>query len=125
MEDRNWRFGVAANIAEVHIGENGEIYCGTKPFTAGTKVYLAGKNWDADCEDICVIGRNRFGRTVLENISVECLKNIRTQRIFRPQVLEIIDYLEVFDGWIWWKRTSEDRKETKLFVEEWKNRQEK
>ena len=78
--------------------------------------------YDATREEINVIGRNRFGRIVLEHIPVECLENIRTQRIYKPVVLKIINYLEVMDGWVWWARTSNDRKETKKFVDEWKTR---
>ena len=122
MENQSWRFGVVANITEFHTDKDGNVYRGAKPFTAGTKVYLAGKWWDSTREEISVIGRNRFGRIVLEHIPVECLVNIRTQRIYKPVVLEIINYLEVMDGWVWWARTSNDRKETKKFVDEWKTR---
>lgn len=122
MENPNWRFGVAANIAEYHIGEDGKEYRGTKPFTAGTKVYLCGKHWDNTRDSIFVIGRNRFGRTVLEWIPVDCLENVRTKRIFSPLVLNIIDYEERCEGVEWWGRTSSDRRETKSFVENWKNK---
>ena len=122
MENIKWRFGVVANITEYHIGDDGNEYRGTKAFTSGTKVYLAGKYWNNERECISVIGRNRFGRIVLESVSTNCLENIRVQRIYKPHVLEIIDYLEVMEGWIWWARTSADRKETKKFVEDWKNR---
>lgn len=123
MENQSWRFGVVANITEFHTDKDGTVYRGTKPFTAGTKVYLAGKDWDATREDISVIGRNRFGRIVLEHIPVDCLENIRAQRIYKPVVLEIIAYLEDMEGWVWWTRTSADRKETKKFVENWGIRQ--
>lgn len=120
MQNPVWRFGVVANITEYHIGEDGKQYRGTKPFTAGTKVYLGGKTWNESLKDIRVIGRNRFGRIVLEWISVDCLENVRTQRIYKPHVLEIISYEEHIEGWDWWKRTSSDRKETEEFVKKWK-----
>ncbi len=123
MENQKWRFGVVANITEYHTGEDGVLYRGTKPFTAGTKVYLAGKDWGSDFKDIFVIGLNRFRRYALERISVDCLENVRTQRIFKPRVLEIIGYLEIIEGWSWWGRTAADRKETKKFVENWQGRQ--
>ena len=122
MENQSWRFGVVANITEFHTDKDGTVYRGTKPFTAGTKVYLAGKDWDTTREDMSVIGRNRFGKIVLEHIPVDCLENIRTQRIYKPVVLEIIAYLEAIEGWGWWARTSADRKETKKFVENWEIR---
>jgi len=122
MEIKSWRFGVVANITEYHTGEDGVVYYGTKPFTAGTKVYLAGKDWDTTNTTISVIGRNRFGRIVFEHIPVECLENIRTQQIYKPVVLKIISYLEEADGWVWWGRTAADREETKKFVEDWQIR---
>ena len=122
MGNPNWRFGVVANIAKYHIDNNGNEYRGTQAFTGGTKVYLAGKSWDNESKEISVIGRNRFGRIVLERIPINCLENIRTQQIFKPRVLEIIEHLEAMEGWIWWARTSIDRKETKEFVEAWQKR---
>ena len=119
MDNHEWRFGVVANITEYHIGKDGKKYRGTKPFTAGTKVYLGGKNWSDKLGSIGVIGRNRFGRIVLEWIEVDCLENIRTQRIYKPRVLDIISYEECIEGWEWWKQTVSDRKETEDFVKNW------
>ena len=119
MENHIWRFGVVANITEYHIGDDGKQYRGTKPFPPGTKVYLGGKNWDNTRKNIGVIGRNRFGRIVLEWISVDCLENVRTQRIYKPHILEIISHEERIEGWKWWEQTASDRKETKEFVENW------
>lgn len=117
-----WRFGVVANITRSHLDENGEIRYGTKAFTSGTKVYLSGKTWDKEDPEIGVIGRNRFGRTVVEAVPVSLLDNVRTQRIYKPQVLKIMEYLEAIDGWAWWQRTVTDRKETELFVKEWRKK---
>lgn len=117
-----WRFGVVANITRSHLDEDGEIRYGTKAFTSGTKVYLGGKNWDQENSEIGVIGRNRFGRTVMEDVPVNLLENVRTQRIYKPQVLQIMEYLEWIDGWEWWKRTVADRKDTELFVKEWRKK---
>lgn len=117
-----WRFGVVANITRSHLDENGELRYGTKAFTSGTKVYLGGKNWDKENPEIGVIGRNRFGRIVVEGVPISLLENVRTQRIYKPQVLKIMEYLEELDGWAWWKRTVADRKDTELFVKEWRNK---
>ena len=122
MGNSIWRFGVVANITEYHIGEDGKQYCGTKPFVAGTKVYLGGKNWNKTLNNIGVVGRNRFGRIVLEWVSVDCLENVRTQRIYKPLVLEVISYEERVEGWDWWKQTELDRKETEEFVKTWKTK---
>lgn len=119
MENNTWRFGVVANIAEYHIGTDKKEYKGTKPFTAGTKVYIDGKNWNKNNDTIGVIGLNRFGRIVYEWIPVDCLVNIRTQRIYKPSVLNILYFIEKYEGLICWGRTSADRKETKDFVNNW------
>lgn len=116
MEDVEWRFGVVGNIVGEHIGENGNTYYGTKAFTPKTKVYINGKYWDFDREEIGVIGRNRFGRIVSETIPIDLIENIRTQKIYKPKVLEIIHGLTVMDGWHWWEKTAEDRKDAESFV---------
>ena len=83
---------------------------------------MSGKTWDKEDPEIGVIGRNRFGRTVVEAVPVNLLENVRTQRIYRPQVLKIMEYVEELDGWEWWKRTVADRKEAELFVKEWRKK---
>ena len=65
---------------------------------------------------------NRFGRLVLEHVPIELIENFRTQKIYKPHVLEIIDYLRVMEGWEWWGRTAADRKATEKFVADMKNR---
>ena len=116
MENINWRFGVVGNIVPEHTDENGNVYYGTKAFTPGTKVYINGKYWSHDKTNIGVIGRNRFGRIVCETIPIKLIDNIRTQRIYKPHVLEIMHYLYMMDGWDWWGKTAEDRKDSELFV---------
>ena len=103
MDEAKWRFGVVGNIVSEHTDDDGNVYYGTKAFTPGTKVYIDGKFWDYQRTDISVIGRNRFGRVVLETVPISLIENIRTQRIYKPHVLEIIDYLRVMEGWEWWK----------------------
>ena len=118
MEQKKWRFGVVGNIVSEHTDEDGNVYYGTKAFTPGTKVYIDGKFWDDQRTDVSVIGRNRFGRVVLESVPINLIENIRTQIIYKPHVLEIIDYLRVMEGWKWWGRTAADRKEAENFVKE-------
>lgn len=118
-KQREWRFGVVGNIVHSHKDENGELRYGTKAFKPGTKVYLGGKYWDDTNPNIGVIGLNRFGRTVEESVPVELVENVRTQRIYNPKVIAIMDHLEVMDGWEWWKRTAADRKDTERFVSVW------
>ena len=122
MEQIEWRFGVVGNIVSEHTDENGNVYYGTKAFTPGTKVYINGKFWDYQRTEIGVIGKNRFGRVVLETVPINLIENIRTQRIYSPHVLEIIDYLRVMEGWEWWERTAADRKDAEFFVKNLNNK---
>ena len=122
MEQIEWRFGVVGNIVSEHTDENGNVYYGTKAFTPGTKVYINGKFWDYKRTEISVIGRNRFGRVVLETVPINLIENIRTQRIYTPHVLEFIDYLRVMEGWEWWERTTADRKDAEFFVKNLNNK---
>ncbi len=112
----DWRFCVSGNIVHTHIDEEGVLRYGTKAFTGGTKVYLNGKNYTQGGKKIEVIGRNRFGRTVTDFITLEYIENIRTQRVYKPVVLEIMAYLEAVEGDQWFGRTATDRKESELFV---------
>lgn len=121
MDNQDWRFGVVGNIVSEHIDKNGNVFYGTKPFTPGTKVYLDGRRCSYEKDEVYVIGKNRFRRMVLERIPVSCIENIRAQRIFDPHVIKIMNHLDMMDNWQWWGRTSADRRETKKFVEDWKN----
>ena len=117
--EMKWRFGVVGNIVSEHTDESegGRVYHGTKAFSSGTKVYIDGKRWTPERTEVSVIGRNRFGRVVLETVPLNLIENIRTQRIYKPHVLEIMEHLSIVDGWEWWNRTAADRKETEQFVQ--------
>lgn len=118
MEEKNdWRFCAVGNVKPQHTDENGKILYGTKAFRGGTKVYIDDRGWDTNGGEAAVIGLNRFGRYAVESIPINLIENIRVQRVFKPTVLEIMDYLEAMDGWPWRGRTAEDRKILKAFVE--------
>ena len=99
--DKNWRFGVVGNIVKKHIDDEGILCYGTKAFTGGTKVYIHGNIWNPGKTELSVIGRNRFGRYVYESVPVDSVENIRCQRIYKPVVLEIIDYDQAVESAIW------------------------
>ncbi len=115
--NNNWRFGVVGNIVSRRTDENGNVYYGTKAFTSNTKVYINGKHWNCEQEKISVIGKNRFGRIVVESIPINLIENFRTQKIYKPCVLKIIENLYAVDGWEWWGRTVKDKKDTENFVQ--------
>ena len=122
MEEKSkYRFCVVGNIVGKHIDDDGNEYYGTKAFTTGTKVYLEGIAWYDGIKEISVIGRNRFGRMVIDYVPIKLIENIRAQRVYKPQVLEIMHHLEVMDGWIWRGSTVQDRREADDFVRAWRN----
>ena len=122
-ETNNWRFCVVGNIIPQHINDEGKVLYGTKAFSGGTKIYIYDQTCGLNQGRISVIGQNRFGRYVFDSIPNNLIENVRAQRIFKPVVLEIMDYLEVTEGCSWRGRTSKDKKEVNAFVEMWKNQQ--
>ncbi len=123
MEVNNkWRFCAVGNITTQHTDEAGTVLYGTKAFSGGTKVYIDDRTWGLNDGKISVIGLNRFGRYTTESVPVDLVENVRTQRVFKPKVLEMMYYLETMDGWPWRGRTAEDRKAVKAFVEKWNSR---
>lgn len=118
-DNERWVFGVAGNVVQSHTDKDGNVFYGTKSFTPGTKVYLDGKYWDESCEEITVVGLNRFGRFVLDSVSVDMLENVRTTRIYHSRVLNILDHDEWMEGHAWWGDTVADRKGTQNFVKKW------
>lgn len=78
---------------------------------------------DLNQSEVVVIGLNRFKRYAVEIVPTKYIENIGVRRIYKPTVLEIMDYLEKLEGWPWRGRTAEDKKAVKAFVESWKNRQ--
>lgn len=116
----NWRFCAVGNIVHEHLGEDGNLYCGTKVFSGGTKVYIDGKNWaNYERSEIAVIGLNRFKRYQIASVKPELIENVRFQVVFKPVVLRILDYEESTEGWCWWGRTANDKREAKEFVRKW------
>lgn len=121
METNDWRFCAVGNIKAQHTDENGKILYGTKAFSGGTKVYIADWTLRPDEKDISVLGLNRFGKYTTERIPVGLIENVRAQRIYKPKVHYIMDHLEIMDGWLWRRKTSEDRKAVEAFVKMWHN----
>jgi hypothetical protein len=121
-EQKAWRFCVVGNIKSQHTDENGKILYGTKAFSGGTKVYIDDRTWNVNAGEVSVIGLNRFGHYAVEGTETDLIENIRVQRVFKPTVLEIMDYLEMMDGWPWRGRTAADKRTLDAFVEAWKNR---
>ena len=50
---------------------------------------------------------------------MELIENIRLQKVYKPSVLEIMDYLENMDGFIWRGSSVDDRRSLETFIKEW------
>ena len=118
-ENNNWRFCAVGNIKAQHTDATDKVLYGTKAFSGGTKVYIDDKTWGLNDGQISVIGLNRFGRYAIESVPVDLIENVRSQRVYKPTVIKIMDYLEIMDGWQWRGRTVADRKAVTAFVKMW------
>ena len=116
-ENNNWRFCIVGNIKKQHTKEDGQQLYGTIAFTGGTKVYINDRSWELNSDEITVIGLNRFKRYAFENVPVDLIENVRVQKIFKPTVLKIMDYLEIVEGIKWRERSSEEKRELSLLIE--------
>ena len=63
-----------------------------------------------------MIGINRFHKMVYESIPIDRIENIRETRIYDPQVLAIMEHLQVLGGFSFWGRTAEDKKSAREFA---------
>ena len=124
FDNSNWRFCVVGNIVKEHTDENGNVFYGTKAFAGGTKVYIDDRTYLLNKGFVNVIGLNRFKRYAVEQVSVTLIENVRAQRVYKPTALKIMDYLEACDGWVWRKRTTDDKRAVKAFVEKWESNNE-
>lgn len=111
-----WRIGVVGNIVQNYTDETGTVRNGTESFSGGTTVYLGGKGWDNSEDTIGVIGKNQFGRFVVDCVPIVLIENIRVKRIHHSEVLILIEHLECLDQWPWWDQSGRDYRETRSFV---------
>ena len=118
-----WRFCVVGNIKKQHIDIENNILYGTPKFVGGTKVYIDDKTFNLNTGSVGVIGLNRYGRYTVERVPIDLIENIRVQRVYKPKVLKIMNYLETSDGWSWSGRTTGEIKLLHTFVSAWKNQQ--
>ena len=116
---REWKYCVVGNIVHERIDESGVLRYGTAQFTGGTRVYLCGRCWRKDREDITVIGLNRRKQYQATEVPVSAVENVRCSRVYKPKVLEIMNNFEFWRSW--WSNAPDDKRETEAFVEMWRN----
>ena len=118
---QEWRYGVAGNITETHLDDQGILRYGSKAFSGGAKVYLCGKNWTKEQSVIGVIGLNRHKRVVFEDVPTELIENVRCTRVYKPSALRLMNDWEFADSW--WDDSAVAKEDTKRFVELWNEKQ--
>lgn len=118
--DYKWRYCVVGNIVLDRTDEEGNIRHGCKEFKAGTKVYLYGKYWPEEFNYIPVIGLDRHRKYRVVKISKEYIENVRAGRVFKPNILEIMNNFEFTDAW--WDSSEEDKLDTKNFAKRWNDK---
>ena len=112
-----WRYCVVGNIVKTHIDENGTLRYGTVAYSGGTKVYLCGRLWERGREKISVLGKNRFNRYEITEVSPKLIENVRCKRVFRPHILWFMNNWECTD--LWWNNAPEEKTKTEEFVRQW------
>lgn len=110
-----WRYCVAANIINEHIDDEGIARNGSIVFSPGRKVYLSKRLWRSPNE-VTVMSLNRFkSKYVLERVPLTHIENVRSQKVFKPRVTELMcDDIEHPD--MWWDNTDGDRLDAQMFV---------
>lgn len=77
-------------------GEAGEVRSGTKHFTGGAKVTYVGAHWGMGAEEVMVIGQHRGSKKLITlTMPRRHLHNWRIQLVYSPQVLRLLEHLEV------------------------------
>ena len=95
----NWTYCVVGNIKNTHFDDNGTLRYGTSAFTGGTKVYLSGRLWDRDRDNINALGLSRGKELQVIWTDVSHIENVRCQKVFNPAILEIMNTHEFRAGW--------------------------
>ena len=116
-EKQNWTYCVVGNITKTHFDEDGTLRYGTAAFTGGTKVYLSGRLWDSERGYIDTLGRNRHGRLQLVWTDISCIENVRCQKVFQPEILELMNLHEYRSGW--WGKSRQEKADAEAFVKWW------
>ena len=119
-ETKEWKYCVVGNIVRTHLDDSGVLRYGTLTYSGGTRIYLEGKYWSPEDSKITVVGQCRGKRFLVDRVPVELIENVRCSRVYKPRVLEIMNYWEFED--LWWHNTTEDKRETEAFVSDWNSR---
>lgn len=119
VEHADWRYCVVGNIVKSHYDAEGNLRHGTSAFVGGTKVYLAGMNWDFILKEITVAGLTRGKRQQVHEVPVDCIENVRCQKVYKPSIIRIMSDPEF--SLCWWGNTKEDKRSAEEFVMRWKS----
>lgn len=113
--DMPWQWCLAGNIVESHeYGEEHEVRVGTKQFGPGAKVYIAPAQWGDGYENVCVIGKPRRKRSLIEVVmKMDLIENFRLKKVFQPAVLRRMEK----SPHSWWGCADESRERILELIE--------
>ena len=114
---QNWTYCAVGNIKKTHFDEDGTLRYGTAAFTGGSKVYLSGRCWDRSQSHIFALGKNRRNEWQVVWTDVQQIENVRFQKVFKSNVLKIMDYFEFRAGW--WGKSKQEKADVEAFVKWW------
>ncbi len=118
MEEKHtWNYCVLGNIVRTSLDDTGILRNGTPAYPGGAKVYLCGKYWGPERNEITVLGLTRGKRFQVHEVPTALIENVRCAKAYKPRVLEIMSNWEFTD--CWWGCTKEDKASTEAFVEMW------
>ena len=116
-EKQNWTYCVVGNIKKTHLDEDGTLRYGTLAFTGGTRVYLAGREWDRTRSHIDALGLNRRHKLQVVWTDITLIENVRCQKVFNPAMLEIMSDCEHRS--FWWGKSKREKADAEDFVKWW------
>lgn len=116
-EKQNWTYCVVGNIKKTHYDKGGTLRYGTAAFSGGTKVYLSGRLWNKTSISIAVLGITRTKKLKVVDTDVSLIENLRCQKVFKPSILEFMDYFEFRAGW--WGKSKKEKANAEEFVKWW------
>ena len=122
MYSSRFKWCVVGNIVKTHVDAEGTMRYGTTAYAGGAKVFLCGKSWWVDDQEIRVIGLTRGKKFQVHDVPVSLIENVRAGRTYTPEILEIMDNFEFWEEW--WDDSWGDHKATEAFVSVWNRKDE-
>jgi hypothetical protein len=95
---KRYSYGIVANIiGKHHLGNDPEVYYGTKHFSSNTKVLLLPEYGGMGHESIPVYGKARYAsRKIKITLTDYYLKNLRVKAIYREKEMIMMEEIQFY-----------------------------